>query len=211
MYSSYKYPQSAKSTFRSLDNIFFSLRYLGMASLGKPYMGIRRNLAYRKELFFKNRGGFSGYLYLRDGDDDLFINRVARKENTRVEIAVGSVTRADFYLFDKAWKEQKQAFGITSHFLKNRSSLLFGFESFSRYLFYISATLAFVFCIQNWKLAAIAGTLFVSRYAFQCVIINKSAKLLGEKFHFFSLLIFDIAQPIVDMYYRLSGRLTKNR
>ena len=53
-----------------------SLRYLGFALAGKPYIGIGRNLAYRKELFFQQKG-FSKYLNLQRGEDDLFINELA--------------------------------------------------------------------------------------------------------------------------------------
>ncbi len=177
---------------------------------GNPFMGVRRNLAYRKELFFKNRG-FSGYLNLRDGDDDLFINRVSNRENTRVEIDPESVTRAEYLMFDKAWKEQKLAYGITSHYLKHRGSLSVGFESFSRYLFYLSAAALFVLSGWNWILAVVAGVFFLVRYVIQCVIFNKTAKIWGEKQFYLILPVYDLLQPIVDACYRIRGRLSKNK
>lgn len=60
----------------SFDNLFTSMRYLGYALAGKPYMGIGRNMAYRKELFYAQKG-FSAHLNLQRGDDDLFINKTA--------------------------------------------------------------------------------------------------------------------------------------
>lgn len=57
----------------AFDNLFTSMRYLGFALAGSPYMGIGRNLAYRKELFYQQKG-FSAHLNLQRGDDDLFIN-----------------------------------------------------------------------------------------------------------------------------------------
>ncbi len=39
----------------SFDNLFTSMRYLGYALAGKPYMGIGRNMAYRKELFMPRK------------------------------------------------------------------------------------------------------------------------------------------------------------
>ncbi|MEI7677257.1 MAG: glycosyltransferase [Bacteroidales bacterium] len=211
MYSTFEYPRSLKSVFRSLDNLFFSIRYLGMASFGKPFMGIRRNLAYRKELFFRNGGGYSGFLNLRDGDDDLFINRIANKNNTRVEISSESVTRAHFYQFDKAWRNQKQAYGITSNFLKGRPSFLFGFESLTRYIFYANFILLLYFGLDNYILWLVAAFLYLSRWILQAVIINSSGKIVGEKSHLFSLIIYDIVQPIIDLKYRLAGRFAKRR
>lgn len=211
MYSSYHYPPSVKSVLRSLDNLFFSIRYLSMAALGRPFMGVRRNLAYRKELFFRNGGGFSGFLNLRDGDDDLFINRIATKENTRVEISSESVTRAHFYQFDKAWKSQKQSYGITSLFLKNNSSFLFGFETFTRSIFYLLIIISVVVGLNDLKLLIIPSVLFLIRLIIQAVIINKTGKIFEEKSFVFSLLVYDFVQPLVDFRYRFAGRFAKRR
>ena len=76
----------------SFDNLFTSMRYLGYALAGKPYMGIGRNMAYRKELFYAQKG-FSAHLNLQRGDDDLFINRTATAENTRIETDANGVVR----------------------------------------------------------------------------------------------------------------------
>lgn len=48
----------------AFDNLFTSMRYLGFALAGSPYMGIGRNLAYRKELFYQQKG-FSAHLNLQ--------------------------------------------------------------------------------------------------------------------------------------------------
>ena len=56
-----------------------ALQYLGYALAGTPYMGVGRNLAYRKNLFFRNKG-FSSINHIPSGDDDLFINQVATKK-----------------------------------------------------------------------------------------------------------------------------------
>src|SRR3546814_7845949 len=48
-----------------------------------PYMGVGRNLSYKRSLFFRHKG-FASHLHLRSGDDDLFVNRAASKENTRI-------------------------------------------------------------------------------------------------------------------------------
>jgi hypothetical protein len=38
------------------DTLFIALQYMGMAIARKPYMGVGRNLAYRKETFFAHKG-----------------------------------------------------------------------------------------------------------------------------------------------------------
>lgn len=74
------------------DSFFHSLRYLGMALAGHPYMGVGCNLAYRKSLYEKHKG-FADHLQLQRGEDDLFINAVANKYNTRVASGPDSIVR----------------------------------------------------------------------------------------------------------------------
>src|SRR5699024_8771579 len=54
------------------DNLIHHLKFLSMAIAGKPFMGIGRNMAYKKELFFNNKG-LSSVLGIDGGEDDLYI------------------------------------------------------------------------------------------------------------------------------------------
>lgn len=90
----------------AFDTLFQSLRYLGFALAGNPYMGIGRNMAYRKELFFKQKG-YSKYLNLQRGEDDLFINQIVTKTNTRVETDFNATMRIQPVYRYKDWKEEK--------------------------------------------------------------------------------------------------------
>lgn len=49
----------------------------------KPYMGVGRNLAYRKSVFTQNKG-FGNHQSTLGGDDDLFVQQQACKTNTKV-------------------------------------------------------------------------------------------------------------------------------
>ena len=60
---------------------YTALQYLGFARRGEPYMGVGRNLAYRKS-FFGAAGGFRGHADLPGGDDDLLVNAAALPEST---------------------------------------------------------------------------------------------------------------------------------
>lgn len=68
-----------------LDTAMIAMQYMGMASQGKSYMGVGRNLLYHKRLFEKV-GGFDGHLDLASGDDDLFIQAVANRENVTINL-----------------------------------------------------------------------------------------------------------------------------
>jgi hypothetical protein len=56
-----------------------AIQYLSFALAGIPYMGVGRNLSYKKGLFFKQKG-FSSINHIPGGDDDLLsINRPIEK------------------------------------------------------------------------------------------------------------------------------------
>ena len=67
------------------ETFFTAVNYLSFALKGMPYMGVGRNMAYKKSLFFKNKG-FATHMHIPSGDDDLFVNANANKNNTQIRI-----------------------------------------------------------------------------------------------------------------------------
>lgn len=81
---------------RAFDTVRDAVRYLSSAIAGHPYMGTGYNLAYTRRLFFRHKG-FSRTLNLNYGDDDIFINEIATRENTAVELSRQSRVRSIEY------------------------------------------------------------------------------------------------------------------
>lgn len=65
------------------DTVMIAIQYFSMALAGKPYMGVGRNMAYKKSLF-RRIGGFAGHQHVASGDDDLFIQQAANAGNTGI-------------------------------------------------------------------------------------------------------------------------------
>ncbi|MCD8166004.1 MAG: glycosyltransferase [Bacteroides sp.] len=195
-YSGYEQQKSWLNKKSSFDALMQGLRYLSMALAGKTYMGIGRNMAYKKELFFRNKG-YSRHLNLQRGDDDLFINQVATASNTRVEAAPESVIKIRPVEYYKEWKEEKVSYTATSQYYKGPARYIWGFETFSRILYYFSffALTGMAIYTRNWFLLIIGISLFMIRYLCQLVIINKSARNLGEERRYYTTL------PLFDLYF----------
>ena len=189
----------------SFDNLFTSMRYLGYALAGKPYMGIGRNLAYRKELFFQQKG-FSKYLNLQRGEDDLFINQLATPSNTRVETDINATTRINPVYRYKEWKEEKVSYMATARYYQGTQRYLLGFETFSRLLFYVSCIAGIASGVLNshWLVAGIALLIWLLRFIMQIVVINQTAKEMGgNRKYYFSLPLFDLLQPIQSLNFKI--------
>ena len=84
-FSPYIKSEGILNSFIRFESFLTGIQFIGLALLGKPYMGVGRNMAYRKELFLNNKG-FNTHLGVTGGDDDLFVNQHASKENTVVSL-----------------------------------------------------------------------------------------------------------------------------
>lgn len=81
------------------ETFYTALNYLAFTLHGIPYMGIGRNMAYKKSLFFRGKG-FAAHMHIPSGDDDLFVNQNATLYNTVIEIHPDS----------HVWSEPKKTF-----------------------------------------------------------------------------------------------------
>lgn len=194
----------------TFDTLLNSMRYLGMAISGHPYMGTGRNMAYRKSLYYKQKG-FSSHLNLQRGEDDLFINETANEHNTRVETDPESLVRISIPKYKRIWREEKVSYMATSRLFKGTARYLMGFETCSRLLFYITtiATIIISTILHQWIIAGIALLLWTLRYVLQLVVFRKASTYLGERKFYALLPVFDILQPIWNLGFKLQRRIRR--
>ena len=187
------------------DTLFIALQYMGMAISGKPYMGVGRNLAYRKETFFLNKG-FASTLNLISGDDDLLVNKASNSRNTKVEISPESITWSEPNKTFKGWFFQKERHLSVSSYYKASSKFRLSLEPLTRGLFYTALIVSFLF--GNIVTQAASAVLFIIRIVIQLIILNKSSRHFGERRYIFLMPVFDIFLPLVNLYILTIGRIT---
>lgn len=102
-----------------------ALQYLSFAKFGMPFMGVGRNLMYRKERFWKNNG-FASHNGLLSGDDDLLINAIANGNNTEIRIDQPSWVLSEPKLTFKDWVTQKRRHLSVGKVYKFRDKLMLG-------------------------------------------------------------------------------------
>lgn len=158
------------------DAFMIALNFLSFALAGKTYMGTGRNLAYKKSLFFKMKG-FASHYHIQSGDDDLFVNEAATKQNSKIEISIDSHTISRVKKTYRDWFRQKRRHVTTFKHYNSGSKFRLGMISFSQYLFFASF-IALLIVQFNWIVVVI---LFLLRLSIQLIIFNKSMKQLAEK------------------------------
>ena len=163
-----------------------AIQYLSYALAGIPYMGVGRNLSYKKAVFFRHKG-FSAHNHIVGGDDDLFINAAGNKKNTRINIDKESFTLSEPALSWAQWKKQKQRHYTTSKFYRPLHKFLLALYALVHFLFYplVIATAIFF----NWQWALIVLGI---KWLLQGTVFYKMMKKLGEKDLFGLFIFFDI-------------------
>lgn len=152
-----------------------ALQYFSYALAGTPYMGVGRNLSYKKDLFLRNKG-FSSINHLPSGDDDLFINMVANNRNTRIVIDPEAFTLSEPKKTFGDWMRQKTRHYTTGKYFKPKIKFLLGLYSTSHFFFYpLFITSLFLF---DWRL--VLGV-FGLRFIVQAWVYFKSMQKLNEK------------------------------
>jgi glycosyltransferase involved in cell wall biosynthesis len=171
-----------------------ALQYLGYALAGKPYMGVGRNLAYRKSLFFRNKG-FSSINHIPSGDDDLFINQVANRHNTAVMLDPQAFTLSAPKQSWREWMRQKNRHYTTGKFYKPVHKWLLGLYTFTLFLFYPLFVASLIWFDWRWSLIPLGLRLLALG-----IVWNKAMKRLDEKDLFPLFLFWDIG---MFFYYLL--------
>lgn len=117
------------------ETYFSALQYLSFALSGVTYMGVGRNLAYKRELFTRHKG-FTAHHHIASGDDDLFVNAAATRDNVSVVINKQAFTYSEPKTSWKKWFQQKTRHMSTGKHYRFSHKLLLGIFSLSHFLFY---------------------------------------------------------------------------
>lgn len=197
------------------DTLHIGVQYLSYAIAGFPYMGVGRNLSYRKSLFLRNKG-FTAHYNIASGDDDLFVSQVANQRNCSVIVSAEnrmvSVPKTHF----ADWIRQKQRHYSTGFFYPKGTQFLLGSYAASLMAFYLGFVALFFIpepfevSIIPFAFPILLVVLFMLRYTSQLVIFSKVAKKLGEKGLLGILLVADVFFVIFTPLLAISNLFVKD-
>ena len=174
------------------DTFHIAVQYLSFSLSGNTYMGVGRNLAYQRSLFYRQKG-FTSHYQVASGDDDLFINKVADKHNTAICIENGAHTISKPNEKFLRWFRQKRRHLSTGKLYRPKFKFLLGIYNLSLLLFLI----LFVFLLTTAAWPA-ALSVFIFRMIQQLIIIKKCSSKLNER----DLLVFS---PLLEIILILTN------
>lgn len=204
-YSPYVARRGWLNRFIRYETLHTGFLYTAAALAGYPYMGVGRNLAYRK-LFFLHHGGFQNHRRVVGGDDDLWVNQHATKNNVAVVLAKESLV----YSFPKVrwldyYHQKKRHLHVGQHY-RRRDKLALGLLSLSTITFWVTGLSLMFLCNKCYGIVA----LFLLRWLILAAVFGTARRRLHDPINLWLLPILDALHV---MYYVVIGSLafsTKN-
>jgi glycosyltransferase involved in cell wall biosynthesis len=204
-YGAYK---KKKNSFLNLlirfETLLTAIQYISYAKIGSPFMGVGRNLAYTKSLFFE-ANGFIEHMKIRSGDDDLFVNQIGNKKNTAFCINSGSFTISEPETTFRNWIRQKRRHVSTAKHYKKGHQYALGLFFTTNLLFYILAILLLLFLFQWIYVLIIIGI----KYVIQFIVYYSAAKKLKEKDTIYVLPILEVSLILSQLIIAFSNIISK--
>ena len=203
-YSPYYKSKNFLNPFIRFETLKTALNYLSAALNSDPYMGVGRNLAYTKTLFFGAKG-FAAHMHVMAGDDDLFVNQNATADNTIIEIHPDTFTYTTAKTTIKAWYRQKKRHMGVGKYYKDSHRRTLSFDAISGGLFYVLLTLCLVFNFE----AILALGIFIFRLIIQYIVYSKIFKKLDAHDLLGYMPFFDLLYYIYLNIFGLFGIFIK--
>jgi cellulose synthase/poly-beta-1,6-N-acetylglucosamine synthase-like glycosyltransferase len=183
------------------ETMFTALQYFGMAMAKKPYMGVGRNLAYRRSFFFEN-GGFGPHNHIMSGDDDLFVNRTSTPDNCSLMLSHESFTQSVACKTPLEWVKQKRRHLSAAAYYRPADKTRLILEPLSRVTWY-GLIIAMLIMLASWPVVLF---LMLARLVMRAVILRRAAVTFNESQLWFISLFFDILSPFLTAFLYLTTR-----
>lgn len=189
-YSPYFKKQGFLNRLIRFETTHTAMSYLSYALKRNAYMGVGRNMAYTKSLFYNGKG-FNKHMHIKSGDDDLFVNHNATRSNVNIAL------HPDAHIWSvpkKTWKsyyKQKARHSGASTLYKGKHKRMLATQLVSALLFYIMLVICFALYPGLWYIPL---GIYVLRLLSQLLIFRSVYRKLAVR----DLLIW---LPLLDILY----------
>lgn len=176
-----------------LGRMLRSASWLARAAKGIPYRGILHSYGFTKSIYFSPKSNGFNHLGMNIGEDDLFIQAVATKENTSVILSPAATVD------QKVWGglhwllAQLTYYGATIPYYPLGVRLSYGWELLSRELFFAAAIVALICMPDDYRM--VVGGLVLLRFLIVLWQVRRIARRLGERRLLGTFPLYDLFNP----------------
>lgn len=182
-----------------------ALQYVSYANRRLSYMGVGRNMAYTKTLFFRNKG-FASHQHILSGDDDLFVQENSVGKNVSICLDADSFMYSKGPNSFKQWVNQKKRhFGANTAY-QTRFVWLLGCYSFAQLGLYIGIITASFLIPQLWYIPV---SIILIKWLVQWVVMYKPTQILDAKTIRWALPYYDVLYTFFLLFFALIRPFTR--
>lgn len=176
------------------DRMMQSAEWLSRAAKRKPYRGILHSFGFTKSLYFHKKVNGFNRLGMNIGEDDLFLQEVAREANTSLIIAPKATIDQKVWGGLGWWMHEETYYGVAARFYPTAVRWKRFWEPFSRVLFFAVVLAMILFLPLELQLAAVGMLLL--RYLIILCEVRRIARRLGEKRMLRLYFLYDLFSPL---------------
>ncbi len=196
--------------YRAFDSAACAVDYLSAAIARHTFRGTGYNIAYRRSVFFDNKG-FSRSLNLRYGDDDIFIDQIARQYSATVELSVDSHVEVITDRPAAFHHEMRKRRAFTHKFLRRAPRLLNGFCSTLFYTWLLASCAAIASAWGNLIVAIAVAVLALALWIPVIVAWRRTLRVLHSRRLLLTIPAMILRHPFTNLAYRLRAKRHTNR
>lgn len=205
-FSPYKKTSSFLNLFIRYEGVLTAIAYFSAALRHQAFMGVGRNLGYTRQLFFKHKG-FASHQHILSGDDDLFVNQAATKNNVAIQLNPDSFIYTEAKKNISDWVRQKTRHVSTGKYYKTKDKLFLGLYYASMLLFYLGLGFAIFFRVEPILLLVTYGLRLLSQLIIYYLILKKLKSMSLIWF----IPILDIIYLFYSWIFGIKGLFTKQK
>ncbi|MCM1138878.1 MAG: glycosyltransferase [Muribaculaceae bacterium] len=192
----------------AFDTVWTAIEYLSWSIAGRPYRACCYNLAYKRSIFFRNKG-FSKSLNLKFGDDDIFINEVSNGQNTATELSTASIVEISETSSSAQFKRSKLRYDYTAKRLKTWARLYFSSCSWAWWLAIASSVAVSIIGLPSLLPTIISVAVILTMWIILMISWKRTSTALGSRPLFLTFPWLMCYHPIFNLYYRIKGYIQK--
>lgn len=193
--SPYHAASGGLNAFFRLENYSIALQYINFTLSGVPFMGVGRNMAYKKSVF--DSYNIEQHWDLVSGDDDLMVNALSSEYTIKIAPHPNAFTLSDAPKSLSAWFQQKLRHYTTGYHYDLMQKIWLGYYWTSSLLLYLLFGISVILLAFQWPIHPVPLIALVGTLLLRWMITFRSLKKLGEKKLNWSI-------PCLDFFYIIS-------
>ncbi|MGM9853633.1 MAG: glycosyltransferase [Muribaculaceae bacterium] len=195
---------------RAFNQAEESVAWISEALGGRPYRGSESNLAFRRKVFFDNKG-FSRSLNLREGVDDIFVNEITDGSNTAVELARQTHILRDCCDLRAQIRAARKSHAFTSRFVPHRGSVMLNVGALSVLAAVVLFAVASVLAWPNLVVAIASAVLVLFMLVYDIVWWRRAIRALSGPRMMLTLPWLMLTSPVRSLIFNVRCRMGHNR